>query len=129
MLKTVTIAALAILATAQIGLAEESAKSYQPDNTGVNKRDAEAKTLTPMDQAKGSKRDVELTRKIRELIVKDKDMSGDAKNIKIITINGVATLRGPVESAVEKSKIESLASRVVGAGSVTNQLEVKSHQN
>lgn len=123
------ITALALMAASQFALADTSPDAHGVDNTAVNKRDADSKTLTPMDQAKGSRRDVELTRKIRQLIVKHKEMSSDAKNIKIITINGIATLRGPVDSAVEKSKIETLAAQVVGAGSVTNELEVKSHQN
>lgn len=122
-------AAFTVMAIAPIAQADTAPEAYKADNTGVNKRDANDTTLTPMDQAKGSKRDVELTRKIRQLIVKNKDMSSDAKNIKIITINGVATLRGPVASVTEKSKIGNLAASVAGVGSVTNELEVKSEQN
>jgi len=120
------IATLILLAaTAQIAFADSA---YNADNTSVNKRDQSDTTLTPMDQSKGSKRDVELTRKIRQAIVKDKAMSSYAKNIKIITLSGKATLRGPVENSEEKTRIEGLASRVSGIASVDNQLEVKTVQ-
>jgi hyperosmotically inducible protein len=96
------------------------------DNTAVNKRDQNDASLTPMDQAKGSSRDVELTRKIRQMIIKDKVMSSDAKNVKIITLAGKTTLRGPVDSMEEKNRIAAHAAKVLGnATRVDNQLEVK----
>jgi hyperosmotically inducible periplasmic protein len=52
-------------------------------------------------------------------------MSTDAKNVKIIIIDGHVTLRGPVSSAEEKSVIGEIATRIAGAGNVDNQLEVK----
>jgi hyperosmotically inducible protein len=115
-------AALAMAAT-------EPAKNTDVNNTAMNKRDADSRTLTPTDQSKGSTADVELTRKIRQLVVKDDAMSSDAKNVKIITINGIATLRGPVDSMAESSKIASLATQVVGKRAVRNQLEVKAPDN
>lgn len=98
------------------------------DNSKINQRDRNETTLTAMDQRKGSKRDVELTRKIRRLVVKEKDLSSDAKNVKIITLAGKTTLRGPVDSAAEKDKIGALAARVVGAAAVSNELEVDAEE-
>lgn len=106
----------------------DSAKIPAPDNSAVNKRDQVSATLTPIDQAKGSKHDVELTRRIRQLVVKEEGLSHDARNAKIITLHGVATLRGPVGSVAEKDKLGALAASVVGKNSVTNQLEVKETQ-
>lgn len=97
----------------------------EADNTGKNKRDMQQKTLTPVDQMKGSATDVEITRRIRESIVKDDSLSMDAHNVKIITVRGVSTLRGPVDSASEKAKIVSMAQQVAGSASVRDQLEVK----
>jgi osmotically-inducible protein OsmY len=54
----------------------------------------------------------------------DKSLSSDAKNIKIITINGVVTLRGPVNTAKEKSTIEAKAQSIAGTTNVDSQLEV-----
>jgi osmotically-inducible protein OsmY len=54
----------------------------------------------------------------------DKALSMDAKNVKIITVNGVVTLRGPVNSVKEKSTIEAKAQNIAGATNVDSQLEV-----
>ena len=48
-----------------------------------------------------------------------------ATNVKIITANGVVTLRGPVNTAAEKAKIGELAKKNAGKAKVDNQLEVK----
>ncbi len=49
--------------------------------------------------------------------------------LKIITAGGQVTLRGPVNSAEEKMKIETLAKSAAGNAKVDNQLEVKAAQN
>jgi osmotically-inducible protein OsmY len=49
----------------------------------------------------------------------------DARNVKIITIDGHVTLRGPVNSAEEKRQIGEIANQIAGAGNVDNQLEAK----
>lgn len=69
---------------------------------------------TASDQAKGSTSDVELTRRIREELTKDNSLSINAKNVKIITIKGTTTLRGPVNSAKEKQRIGEIAKTVTG---------------
>jgi osmotically-inducible protein OsmY len=48
-----------------------------------------------------------------------------AKNIKIITADGIVTLRGPVQSSQEKEVIEVKARQLSGMNQVDNQLEVK----
>ena len=55
----------------------------------------------------------------------DDSLSMTAKNVKIITENGVVTLRGPVKSAEEKAKIAQLAQSAAGEAKIENQLEVK----
>ena len=94
-----------------------------PDNTTVNKRDANASTKTPLDQ-KENQADVSLTAKIRQQVLDVKDLSIDARNVKIITADGKVTLRGPVKSSEERETIERIARNVAGAGNVENQLEV-----
>ena len=93
------------------------------DNTAMNKRDSEGKTLTPMDQTRGSDADLALTAKIREVVTDDDSLSVKAQNVKIITLKGMTTLRGPVETMAEKSRVEQLARRA-GAKNINNQLEV-----
>ncbi len=95
-----------------------------PDNTAVNTRDRQDSRLTPMDQG-GSEADRTTTQKVRQAVIADKALSFNAKNVKIITVNGKVTLRGPVKSDAERASIEAKAREVAGAGQVDNQLEVK----
>lgn len=94
-----------------------------PDNTKVNKRDRDDKTLTPPDQS-NTYSDRSITKGLRKAVVKA-DLSMNAKNIKIITRKGVVTLRGPVESKEEVEKIAELAKATPGFKSLNNKLEVK----
>ena len=96
----------------------------EPDNTARNLRDRHEQTLTPLDQG-NSKADVATTAEIRKEIIAGKNMTVNARNVKIITINGRVTLRGPVNTAEEKRLIGEIAERCAHAGNVDNQLEVK----
>lgn len=94
------------------------------DNTGKNQRDQSGETLTPIDQSEDAA-DIKITADTRKMVVGDDSLSMTAKNCKIITTKGGAvTLRGPVDTAAEKSTIAEHA-KMSGATSVTNQLEVK----
>jgi osmotically-inducible protein OsmY len=95
-----------------------------PDNTGRNVRDRGGLTLTPGDQSE-SEADRTLTQEIRKAVVADDSLSTLAKNIKIITVDGVVTLRGPVQSPQEKESIETKAQQIAGIDKIDNQLEVK----
>jgi hypothetical protein len=98
-----------------------SAPGTKPDNSKVNQRDQSSAALTPMDQG-SSEADRKITQQIRQDLMKDKSLSFTAKNVKIITIDGKVTLRGPVKSDAERSAIEAAARRVTG--NVDSQLEV-----
>ena len=91
-------------------------------NTGRNVRDRDDAALTPGDQS-NSDRDIDLTQKIRQGITSNDDMSMQARNVKVISQDGVVTLRGPVETEQEKASIESLA-RNAGATRIDNQIEI-----
>ena len=94
-----------------------------PDNTAVNKRDANANAKTPIDQNENQK-DIDITAKIRRQVLELKDMSINARNAKIITADGKVTLRGPVNSPEERDAIAKIALAVAGEGNVENQLEL-----
>ncbi len=94
------------------------------DNTEVNIRDKAGTTLTPEDQ-KETKMDIRITAHIRKAVVKVKSLSVDAHNVKIITRNGVVTLRGPVESSSESMKIENITKHTRGVVRIDNQIEIK----
>jgi hyperosmotically inducible protein len=93
------------------------------EDTERNVRDRDDTTLTPEDQPE-NERDRKLTAAVRRAIVKDESLSTNAHNVKIITHDATVTLRGPVESAAEKAKLEKLALKVRGVQRVDNQLEV-----
>ena len=65
------------------------------------------------------------TAQIRKEIIAGKAMSVNAQNVKIITIDGQVTLRGPVNTAEEKRLIGEIADRSAHSGDVDNQLEVQ----
>ena len=94
------------------------------DNSKKNERDRSGDTKTSGDQSNKTE-DIKVTQAIRQAIVKDQSLSMTAKNVKIITAGGNVTLRGPVNSAEEKMKIEQFAKSAAGAAKVDNQLEVK----
>ena len=130
MIKKVLLCALALLVlgsyTGTAYAADKTAATPSqtvPDNTGRNVRDRGGDTVTPGDQA-NNKADLNLTQQIRKAIMADKSLSTNAKNVKIITANGIVTLRGPVNTPQEKATIEAKAQNIAGANNVDSQLEV-----
>jgi hyperosmotically inducible protein len=121
-------AAPSLTATTNSGSADagQAATNAVPDanNSARNVRDRHDQTLTPGDQGNNSA-DLATTRAIRKEISSTKDMSVNARNVKIITANGQVTLRGPVKTEDEKRLIGEIASKVAQATNVNNQLEVK----
>jgi hyperosmotically inducible periplasmic protein len=103
--------------------ANASAVQVPADDTGRNVRDREEGAKTA-DQQSNSKADLEITRKIRRAIVEDKSLSTSAHNVKIVTVDGVVTLRGPVVSSEEKASVAAKARKIAGVSNVENQIEV-----
>jgi osmotically-inducible protein OsmY len=103
-----------------------AAASADADNTKRNARDADGGTLTPLDQGE-SEADRTITQQIRKAVVGHDQLSINAKNVKIITQNGVVTLRGPVKSSEERATIASVAQNTGGVKRVDNQLEIESN--
>jgi len=101
----------------------ENAADTPADNTKTNERDRDPSALTPTDQGE-KEGDLAITQKIRQGVVKDDALSMTAKNVKIITVDGVVTLRGPVKSEKEKTDILALVQKTEGVKRVDNQLEI-----
>jgi hypothetical protein len=99
------------------------AANVRADNTKKNERDLEPYAVTPENQ-KENETDRSITQQVRKNVMKNDDLSFNAKNVKIITQDGVVTLRGPVKSEEERAQIAALAQRVDGVKKVDNQLEV-----
>ena len=92
-----------------------------PDNTAKNKHHQ-----TTADQQTNAAADRDLTAQIRKSIIADKTLSMYAHNVKIITVNGMVTLKGPVKSDAEKQTIADLAVKAAGgAEKITNKISVK----
>jgi hyperosmotically inducible periplasmic protein len=94
------------------------------DDSGRNVRDRDPGTLTPEDQG-GSAADRAITQRIRKAVVADDGLSMNAKNVKIITVDGVVTLRGPVKTAFEKTRIASVSAEADGVKRVDNLIDVE----
>lgn len=96
----------------------------EPDNSAVNARDAKSDNPTAADQSEAPA-DRDMTQHIRQAVMADDSLSSAAHNVKIITVGGRVTLRGPVDSDVERTRVLEKAQAIAGATNVDNQLEVK----
>lgn len=114
-LKAAASAAFILLCVAQAGYSQTPA-----DDSAHNKN-----PQTTADSQTNAKSDRVMTAKVRRAIIADKSLSTYAHNIKIITLNGAVTLKGPVKSEEEKQKVASDAASVTSSDSITNQLTVK----
>ena len=114
-------------AAAHLAPAVHMASSDKPldaDNTGRNVRDRDSRLPTPTDQG-GSEADRDITAHIRKQIVANDALSTNAHNVKIITTDGIVTLRGPVKTVQEKAAVAAAAQRAPGVKRVDNQLEIE----
>lgn len=113
-----------VLSGALFGSSSLSAAAQAaPDNTKTNTRDREQGAVTA-DQQKENADDRAITQKIRQAVMNDKSLSTYAHNVKIVTINGQVTLKGPVRSDDERHMVEAKAVGVAGDGHVTNEMSV-----
>lgn len=93
-------------------------KILDKENTGLNK----TQQVTAQMQTRGTDMDVEVTRKLRERLMADDQLSTNAQNIKIVTVQDAITLTGPVANREEKVKIENYARTMAGKKKVYNRL-------
>lgn len=69
-------------------------------------------------------KDRQITQSIRKHLMNDKTLSFIARNITVITEDGVVTLRGKVPSEVEKNKISQKINLIPSIVTLNNKLEV-----
>jgi hyperosmotically inducible protein len=93
------------------------------DNSKVNVRDRSEKEMTA-DQQGSETKDMSITRRIRNEIMKEKNLSTYAQNIKIITLDGKVTLKGPVRYESEETNLLNHARNVAGASNVTSEIAI-----
>ena len=109
----------------EVSKSDEPAQTaaVEPDNSGRNVRDADGATKTPGDQSE-SETDRTITQNVRQAVTADDSISTNGKNVKIVTVDGTVTLRGPVKSEQEKTNIAAKAQQIAGVKKVDNQLEI-----
>jgi len=90
-----------------------------PDNSGNNKQPE-----VTADQQSNAAADRATTQKIRKALIADKSLSTYAHNVKIITRDGMVTLKGPVKSEDERQKVVSTAAQVVDESKIDDELAV-----
>jgi len=123
--QTIKQGSLVIATVITISMAAVAAdEKTNADNTAVNKRDRSSETNTSGDQSNSSA-DLKVTQDIRRALMQDSQLSMTAKNIKVITVNGQVTLRGPVSTAQEKTKIDQIARSAAGSARIVDQLDIK----
>jgi osmotically-inducible protein OsmY len=113
-------ACLVSLSGGAIALADNPPKA---DNTAQNQGAADKNAVTAEKQG-NKKSDVKMLAEVRRAIVADKTLSMDAKNVKILYKQGCVTLRGPVDSDDEKTKVEEIAKSCPGVTSVDDLITV-----
>jgi hyperosmotically inducible protein len=101
----------------------ETPRTDPMTNTELNTRDKDGLLPLPTDQ-KENKADVERTADIRQRIV-DAKLSTSADNVKVVTMDGRVTLRGPVKSEAERLRIVQIAKDVAGESNVDDLLEIE----
>ena len=101
-------------------LSQTGTAQTPPDNSKQNKNQNPT-----ADNQSNAQSDRMTTAKIRKAITADKTLSTYAHNVKIITLNGAVTLKGPVTSDEEKQKVGAMAANIESANKVTNELTVK----
>jgi hyperosmotically inducible protein len=120
-----SVAALGLLTCVAVNAQDSTGatKSAAPDNTARNTVDRDGHTTTPMDQS-NDETSTRITASIRRAVMEDKSLSTDAHNVKIVTNANTVTIRGPVASAAEKKRIESLAEKSAAGRQIQNELSV-----
>ncbi len=124
-IRVIGLCALTLLFNSVQSLFADTEPNTSADNSKMNRNSNSSQDVTA-EQQKNNSSDLQITKKIRQNIVKDKSLSTYGHNVKIITENGKVTLKGPVHSEKEKSNIEHKAQLVAGADNVQDQLEVMS---
>lgn len=92
----------------------------QTEYSGRN--DSRHATTNPQNR-RDSRFDRNITAAIHRSILRNRSLSPAARNISVITRNGVVTLRGQVKNQREKNKLQAIARNQQGVRQVYNQLQ------
>lgn len=98
-------------------------RDVDADNSEMNSKDRNKSGVTAQQQS-NSKKDIEITQRIRKELLEDGNLSTYAKNIKVVTRKGKVVLKGPVNSLEEKNVAQEIATNAVGAQNVRNEITI-----
>lgn len=106
------------------GRNDNTARNDTASNGSANsERDRAGAAATAEDQGETAA-DRDITQHVRQSVMKHDELSSNAKNVKIITRDGVVTLRGPVASEQEKSTLTQAANATPGVKRVDSKVEI-----
>lgn len=97
----------------------------KPDNSAQNDEGTGKATPDPTDQGNSAK-DLQITQDIRSGIM-GSELSFNAKNVKVITLNEHVTLKGVVGSDAEHKAILRIAGNHANSGKITDDLKVSAN--
>ena len=73
----------------------------------------------------GDAADRRATEEVRRRIASDDTVSERARQVEVTTVDGVVTLRGPIDSSEDRTTLASLAESVPGVRHVDDRLQVE----
>jgi len=112
-----------LLLAMSISTAANAQEPPKADNSAQNRGALRSDAVTAQKQD-NKKHDLKVLASVRKTIMRQKGLSMYAKNIKILSQNGIITLAGPVKSDDEKAKVCALAKTCGGVMSVVDELTV-----
>ena len=116
--------ATSLLMLQSIGFAALANQPPKADNTAQN-YGAMDKGAVTAEKQHNSKQKVSVLASVRRAIMKEKGLSSDAKNVKLVySDNGLIILRGAVDSDDEKIRVGELAKGNPGVNCIQNELTV-----
>lgn len=86
------------------------------------KQDQSGSRTIVADQTKNNPTDLQLARNIRRDLVKDKTLSANGRNVKVVVQDGRITIRGPVRNDDERKKVLEIAQKYSGGNHVVDQI-------
>ncbi|MFT3922199.1 MAG: BON domain-containing protein [Myxococcales bacterium] len=115
-------------APARVSHKDPNASTTDPDFGAFDsmKRNLDASdVLTTTGEQGTSETDRALTQSIRKVVLADKRLSYNAKNVSIVTKDGHVTLRGVVNSGKERAALDDIVRGIAGQAHVDNELRLK----
>jgi sporulation protein YlmC with PRC-barrel domain len=94
------------------------------EHSGSVTRADDSRGLPALTQS-SNQADQDVQARIRSALQNDSRLSQNARNVLIITQNGLVTLRGPVNTSDEKQLIGQIARQIAPGEQVDNELEVQ----